>query len=97
MPGKGIFDVTAPPESEAGQGGADDAPEAPAGAKTTKVRKKKATAAATDRTEEVKLYLTEDIRFRLRMLAFKKGVKVSEAAIEVLDRALPKWNLERAE
>jgi hypothetical protein len=45
----------------------------------------------------VKLYLIEDVRFRLRILAFKRGTKISTVANEVLDRALPRWTLERTE
>ena len=45
----------------------------------------------------MKLYLTEDVRVRLRMLAFKRGAKLSTVANEVLDRALPRWTLERTE
>jgi hypothetical protein len=97
LPARGLLDATAPPEAERGQGGADEAPEMTAGPKAPRVRRKKAAASPAGRTEEVKLFLTEDIRFRLRMLAFKKGQKISEAAIDVLDKALPKWNLERAE
>jgi hypothetical protein len=44
-----------------------------------------------------KLYLSEDVRFRLRMLAFKRGQKLSAVANEVLDKALPRWNLERTD
>jgi hypothetical protein len=45
----------------------------------------------------MKLYLTEDVRFRLRRLAFKRGTKISTIANEVLDKALPRWTLERTE
>jgi hypothetical protein len=31
------------------------------------------------------------------MLAFKRGTKLSTAANEILDKALPRWTLERAE
>lgn len=44
-----------------------------------------------------KLYLSEDVRFRLRMLAFKRGQKLSTVANEVLDKALPRWTLERTD
>jgi hypothetical protein len=47
--------------------------------------------------EGLKLYLSEDVRFRLRMLAFQRGKKLSTVANEVLDRNLPRWNLERTE
>ncbi len=84
-----------PPEEQGGDVPADDG----AGAKGPKSsRKRKATAAtAPDRVEDMKLYLTEDVRFRLRMLAFKRNAKISTVANEVLDRALPRWKLEREE
>jgi hypothetical protein len=59
------------------------------------VRKRKAPAGGADKGW--KLYLTEDVRFRLRMLAFKRGAKLSTVANEVLDKALPRWTLERTE
>ena len=65
--------------------------------KPGKPRKKKAAAAAGDKVEDMKLYLSEDVRFRLRMLAFKQGKKISTVANEVLDKALPRWTLERTE
>jgi len=101
----GIFEATTRPEPErpkaAGQGG-EPAEELTvetvetAGAKAPKARKKKA-AAPSEKVEDMKLYLTEDVRFRLRMLAFKRGTKLSTVANEVLDRALPRWTLERTE
>ena len=60
-----------------------------------KAKKKK--PAAGDRVEDMKLYLTEDVRFRLRMLAFKRNAKISTIANEVLDKALPRWTLERTD
>ena len=42
-----------------------------------------------------KLYLPENNHFRLRMLAHQPGMKLSEFAVEVLDKALPKWNVDR--
>jgi hypothetical protein len=94
----GIFSATTPPEPEpAGQGGQAD--EAPAEAKSTRARRKKATAATGADTSDdgAKLYLTPDVRFRLRMLAYQRGKKISAVANEVLDKALPRWNLERTE
>src|SRR4051812_15240784 len=107
----GIFSATTPPEAvapvvepsrvvesadSAGQGGAD---EAPAEAKASRARKKKASAATGADTSDdgAKLYLTPDVRFRLRMLAYQRGKKISTVANEVLDKALPRWNLERTE
>lgn len=99
----GIFSATTPPESEAadqaGQGAQPQADEAPAEAKASKSRKKKATAATGADTSDdgAKLYLTPDVRFRLRMLAYQRGKKISAVANEVLDKALPRWTLERTE
>jgi hypothetical protein len=100
----GIFSATTtPPEPEpaepAGQGGAAQADDAPAEAKASRARKKKATAATGADTSDdgAKLYLTPDVRFRLRMLAYQRGKKISAVANEVLDKALPRWNLERTE
>ena len=100
----GIFEATTRPEPTRpaeGQGGdqVEDVaadPVEPAGGKAPKSRKKKA-AAPSEKVEDMKLYLTEDVRFRLRMLAFKRGAKLSTVANEVLDRALPRWTLERTE
>ncbi len=95
----GILQPTTPPEpAEApGQGGQpEDGQDAAAVAKAPKVRKKKA-AAPAEKVEDMKLYLTEDVRFRLRMLAFKRNAKISTVANEVLDKALPRWTLERTE
>jgi hypothetical protein len=105
----GIFEATTRPEPAGsttpgpapgqGDGRAEDGPAEPAepaGAKAPKSRKKKA-ASPSEKVEDMKLYLTEDVRFRLRMLAFKRGAKLSTVANEVLDRALPRWTLERTE
>jgi hypothetical protein len=61
-----------------------------------KRRVDKPATAAADR-DGWKLYLSEDVRFRLRMLAFKRGQKLSTVANEVLDKALPRWTLERTD
>ena len=92
----GIYQQTMPPlEPIAEQGGdlVDDAPSV----KASKVKKRKATPADSTKTEDMKLYLSEDVRFRLRMLAFKRNTKISTVANEVLDKALPRWTLERTE
>jgi hypothetical protein len=109
----GIFSATTtPPEPNPGpapaegQGGADrpvaradQGDDAPAEPKASRARRKKATAATGADTSDdgAKLYLTPDVRFRLRMLAYSRGKKISAVANEVLDRALPRWNLERTE
>jgi hypothetical protein len=54
-------------------------------------------AAGSVSVEGWKLYLTEDVRFRLRMLAFQRGKKISTVANKILDRNLPRWTLERTE
>jgi hypothetical protein len=98
----GIFEPTTPPEplkpaAEQGGDGLDTTPGEAVGGKAAKGRKKKPASAAADKIEDQKLYLTEDVRFRLRMLAFKRGTKISTVANEVLDKALPRWTLERTE
>jgi hypothetical protein len=80
------------------QGGDAPSDDAPAEVKA-RGRKKKATSATGADTSDdgAKLYLTPDVRFRLRMLAYQRGKKISAVANEVLDKALPRWNLERTE
>jgi hypothetical protein len=107
----GILQPTTPPDPArparvdpppaAGQGG-DDPEEGPepvatSRAKAPKKARGKAPSAGSEKVEGLKLYLTEDVRFRLRMLAFQRGKKISTVANEVLDRNLPRWNLERTE
>src|ERR1700712_744388 len=96
----GIFQATTP-KPDAGQGGepeADDAPDDAPASKPARAKRKRVDkpAAGADR-DGWKLYLSEDVRFRLRMLAFKRGQKLSTVANEVLDKALPRWTLERAD
>ena len=82
-----------PPEEQGGDVPADDA----GGSKGSKSSRKRKATPAPERVEDMKLYLTEDVRFRLRMLAFKRNAKLSTVANEILDRALPRWKLERDE
>ena len=99
----GIFSATTRHEPEpvelAEQGGQLQGDDAPAEVKASRARKKKATSATGADTSDdgAKLYLTPDVRFRLRMLAYQRGKKISAVANEVLDKALPRWNLERTE
>jgi hypothetical protein len=96
----GILQPTTPLEdrrADEGQGGivAHDEgqdPKAPAKAG----RKNKVTSkASSGKVEGRRLYLSEDVHFRLRMYAYQKGQKLSDAAEEVLDRGLPKWDVNR--
>lgn len=99
----GILQSTMPREAElvspeAGQGGSGPIPgnEVPAAeARTPRVRKKKASVAAGEKLEGRRLYLSEDVHFRLRMLAYQRGRKLSEVAQEVLDKALPRYDVNR--
>jgi hypothetical protein len=107
--GAGIFRSTTPPEPAkvvpvdppppAGQGGVEQVDDAVGrDSKAAKPRRKKTAAAAGSApVEGWKLYLTDDVRFRLRMLAFQRGKKISTVANEILDRNLPRWTLERTE
>jgi hypothetical protein len=103
---KGILAPTAQPEGspgEAGQGGEPDDPgiaageAAPPEPKAPRVRKKagKAGSAGNSKIEGRRLYLSEGVHFRLRMLAYQRGQKISEVAEDVLDKALPKWDVNR--
>ena len=73
----------------------DDSPAKPRAAK--KRRADKAEKEAGPERDGLKLYLSEDVIFRLRMLHFKKGKTLSAVANEVLDKALPRWKLERTD
>lgn len=44
-----------------------------------------------------KLYLSADIRMRLRMLAYERGTTLTAVANEAFDECLPKWTVERSE
>src|SRR4051794_39994426 len=69
----------------------DDAQEARGAQKNGRKNKVQAKG-SSGKVEGRKLYLPEDLYFRLRMLAYQRGQKLSECAAEVLDKALPKWN-----
>ena|SRR5271157_1945782 len=83
-----------PPVDE-GQGGAKDEGQDPKGGSKTTRKNKLTEKASSGKVEGRKLYLPEDLYFRLRMLAYQRGQKLSECAAEVLDKALPKWNVDR--
>jgi hypothetical protein len=93
----GILQPTTPPEgpapAEDGQGG-DPAAAAPE-PKPPRVRKKKAAGPTSEKVEGRRLYLSEDVHFRLRMLAYQRGQKISEVAQEVRDRGLPRYDVNR--
>ncbi len=93
----GILQPTTPHEepspSDEGQG-SDSAAAAPE-PKLPRVRKKKTAAPASEKVEGRRLYLSEDVHFRLRMLAYQRGQKISEVAQEVLDRGLPRYDVNR--
>jgi len=91
-----------PPESDAqpepaepAQGrGASSEPSA-SESKGKRQRSKVEAKAQTKGVEGRKLYLPEDVFFRLRLLAYQRGQTLSETATEVLDKSLPRWNVER--
>lgn len=60
-----------------------------------RTRPRKASATTEVKLEGRRLYLSENVHFRLRMLAYQRGRKISEIAEEVLDKALPKWDVNR--
>ena len=80
-------------QSSAEQGGlVDSATEAQA----PRVRRRRTASAADGKMEGRRLYLSEAVHFRLRMLAYQRGQKLSEVAEDVLDQALPKWTVGRS-
>jgi hypothetical protein len=93
----GILQPTTPPEEstvDEGQGGKDEGQDPKGTARAT--RKNRISGRATSsKVEGRKLYLPEDVFFRLRMLAYSRNQKLSECAAEVLDKALPRWNVDR--
>ena len=93
----GILQPTAPPDDPPAaeeQGGAPADVQDARTARTTR-RNKLAGKASSAKVEGRKLYLPEDLHFRLRMLAYQRGQKLSECAVEVLDKGLPRWNVDR--
>ena len=92
-------DLTDQGADDGGQG--TDTTDATPGAKPRKMtasKKAKAAAGAQGADQDgAKLYLSADVKFRLRMLAYQRGKTISTVANEVLDRHLPKWKLERTE
>ena len=93
----GILQPTTPPEdtAPAGEGQGGDPGAVSPEPKPPRVRKKKAAPAAAEKVEGRRLYLSEDVHFRLRMLAYQRGQKISEVAQEVLDRGLPRYDVNR--
>lgn len=81
---------------EAEQGGDVETDEPAPEVKTPRRSRVRKTSATTEvKLEGRRLYLSENVHFRLRMLAYQRGRKISEIAEEVLDKALPKWDVNR--
>ena len=96
----GILQPTTPleePPAEEGQGDGpvkDEGQESRAASKAA--RKNKVTdKASSGKVEGRRLYLSEGVHFRLRLYAYQRGQKLSDAAEELLDRSLPKWDVNR--
>ena len=82
----------APPddvEHEGPESPAAESPTSPAG----KTRRKR--PAPTGKTKARNLALTDDIHDRLWLLARQRKQSVSAVANELLDRALPRWDVKR--
>jgi hypothetical protein len=81
---------------EESRGVAEIPDESPPEPRASRSRRSKVTAKAeAGQTTGRRLYLSESTHFRLRLYAYQKGVKLSEAAEELLDKALPKWDVNR--
>jgi hypothetical protein len=88
--------IAEPIEGQGGDSGSELSSPEP---RTPKVRRKRGTTAA-EKLEGRRLYLSEQVHFRLRMLAYQRGqkgrkVSISEIAEEILDRGLPKYDVNR--
>lgn len=81
--------------SDVGQGAEPEGQGAASEGKSPRVRRRKSGPTAAEKLEGRRLYLSENVHFRLRMLAYQRGRKLSEVAEEVLDRALPKYDVNR--
>ncbi len=86
-----------PAEARAGGSDRDDASKGtPAAEKRTRKGRKRLQADSdSGAVEGRRLYLSEGVHFRLRIYAYQRGMKLSEAAEELLDKALPKWEMNR--
>jgi hypothetical protein len=94
----GILQPTTQPDdlpADEGQGGTRDELQDQRGGSRAARKNKVTERAASGKVEGRKLYLSEEVFFRLRMLAYQRGQKLSECATEVLDKALPKWTVDR--
>jgi hypothetical protein len=79
------------PAAEAGQGGAAVPIERPRAGRT----KRKAAQVDTSEAVAQRLYLNPDVTLRLKLTAMKRNVSLSEVANEILDKQLPRWELNR--
>jgi hypothetical protein len=95
---RGVFEPTELPDPEIEQGGAagaDDVPEAAVEPKTSRGKKRRRRLNPEGESDNgAKLYLSKDIRFRLRMYAYRENKGLSEAANELLNQVLPEWTVE---
>jgi hypothetical protein len=89
-----------PPEDPPAEEGPGNGPARDEGqesrAASRAARKNKVTdKASSGKVEGRRLYLSEGVHFRLRLYAYQRGQKLSDAAEELLDRSLPKWDVNR--
>ena len=90
-----ILAPTQPPDDAAeGQGGNPEP--APAAEKPKGRTKPKGIRGTTEKVEGRRIYLSEGVHFRLRIVAYQRGVTISQVAEEVLERNLPKFDVTRA-
>jgi hypothetical protein len=90
-PAEAPDDRPAPPDNVEAEGHDDQAGEAQS--PPSRIRKKR--LAPTGKTKARNLRLTEDVHDRLWLLARQRKQSVSAVANDLLDRALPRWELKR--
>jgi hypothetical protein len=77
--------------------GGDVGAEPPAPTEKPKGRSKpKGIRGSADKVDGRRIYLSEGVHFRLRIVAYQRGVSISQVAEEVLERGLPKFDVTRA-
>jgi hypothetical protein len=92
-PAEPLDGPSAPDELEAGdpEGRGDQAPEA----RPTATRTRRRRPAPTGKAKARNLHLTDDVHDRLWLLARQRKTTVSAVANDLLDKALPRWRMER--
>jgi hypothetical protein len=95
LPG-GLLRPTTQPESDEPTEAADDTgAESRGGTSSPSIKPRRKRVVANTPTKGRKLHLSDDIHDRLWLLARSRKTNVSAVACDILDKALPRWRVER--